>query len=161
MKTFLALSLLITSSAFAKIVSEEPSIFTSQKVPVKVSNFCINGDQVETKTAVEYCTDWDKVWSSERRRADRTPSYVCVATAYGKLSHPIEYTKATCHREYIGYGDNKYLGPCTYTYAPATLATSYTFNVYKTTRGQTDYDLITGQGLRKVETRTVDFPVCD
>ena len=161
MKTIVALSLLITSSVFAKTVTDEQSILTSQGIKVKVSNFCIAGDKIETKTEVEYCTETDKVWSEARRRSDRRPSYVCVATEIGKLSHPINYTKATCHREFIGRGDNKYLGPCTFTYAPAVLPTSYTFSTYKVTGRLTEYDLMTGEGLRKIKTVTVNIPACN
>ena len=164
MKTLLAVGLLITSSAFAKIISEEPSILTTQEVKVKVSNFCIAGDKVETKTAVSYCTEYNKVWVRDNGaggRSDGHWNYECVASEFGKLSHPIKYTKATCHRELIREGDDKYLSPCTFTYAPATLATSYTFNIYKTTRSQTDYDVMTGQGLRKIKTKTVNLPVCN
>jgi len=165
MKTLLLAGILITSSAFARIVSEEPSIRTVEAaVNVKVSNFCINGDKVETKTAVNYCVEYDKVWvqdNGSRSRSNGHWTYECIATEFGKLTHPIEYTKAVCHREYLrDNGGDKYLGPCTYTYEPATLATSYTFNIYKTTGRQTDYDVRSGQGLRKIETKTVNFSAC-
>ena len=165
MKTIIALSLLMTSSVFAKTVSEEPSILTTQGVNAKVSALCVAGDKVESKEEVEYCTEYDKVWvqdNGSRSRSDGHWSDEGVASEFGKVSHPINYTKAVCHRELIrDNGGDKYLGPCTYTYEPATLDLSYTFNIYKTTRSQTDYDLMTGQGLRKIATETVNLPACN
>lgn len=162
MKTIIALTVLLTSSAFAaKIISTEPSIVSTQGVKVKVSNLCVNGDQVESKVAVEYCTRSERVLVPARRRSESTFETVCLESEIGKLTHPINYMKATCHRELIREGDDRYLSECTYTYAPAVLPLSYTFDIYKTTRSQTDYDVMTGQGLRKIKTKTVNLPACN
>lgn len=176
MKTIVALSLLVAGSAFAgvvngssfenygKIISEEPSILTSQGVEIKVSEFCVAGDEVQTKSEVEYCTKKEKYWvqdNGSKKHSDGYWEYKCIESEVAKLTHPIKYTKATCHRELIREGDDRYLSDCTYTYAPAVLPTSYTFPVYKVTGRRGDADIFTGQGVKKLYDKTVNLPACN
>ena len=166
MKTILGVFLMGTVNLVmaAGVISEEPSILTSQGVEVKVSKFCIAGDKVETKLPVEYCSKRERVWVQDfgsRRRSDGHFEYQCIATKYEKLSHPIKYMKAKCKRELIrDNGGDRYLGPCKYTYSPATLATNYTFPVYKITGRRTDADTMTGQGVRLLYKKTVSMKNC-
>lgn len=166
MKTIVTLALLVSASAFSyfgRTITEEPTIVTTQGVKVKVSNFCVNGDKFETKTPVEYCKRSERVWVQDNgsgRRSDGHYDYKCVETAVEKLTHPVNYMRAICNREILRDSDDRYLGPCEYTYEPATLALSYTFPVYKVTGRITDVDLNTGEAVRKVGNKTVEVNEC-
>ena len=166
MKTILGVFLMgtVNLAMAAGIISEEPSILTSQGVEVKVSKFCIAGDKFETSLPVEYCSKKERVWvqdNGSRRRSDGHFETQCVETSFGKLSHPINYMKAKCKRERLrDNGGDWYLGPCKYTYSPAKLATEYTFPVYKITGRRTDADVMTGQGVRLLYKKTVSVKNC-
>ncbi|MDP7319828.1 MAG: hypothetical protein QF441_04430 [Bacteriovoracaceae bacterium] len=155
--------LAVSTAGFAKIIAEEPTVMTTQGEAVKVSNLCVNGDKVETAAEMSYCLKSERVFvrDGNEGQADGYFETRCLESAYGKLSHPINYMKAVCNRERYRDSGTPMLSDCTYTYVPAVLPTSYTFPVYKTTGKVTEADTTTGQGVKFLYNRTVTLPTCN
>lgn len=123
MKLFATIALIVaTASTFAFSRTKVETSYTTIVMGPGVLNYsmlCLNdAGQLQTKKALNVCTEYKRVGSGENR--DR----VCVATEDKIFTTDLEYSKKVCVSE-IRYGDRR--GECAeYDYVTAYHPTTFT-----------------------------------
>jgi len=117
----------VTTLANARIVEKTPVVNFGNE-SVKVTELCVNGDQIQTKTAVTYCAQYETKFVRIAGHGEREKVVTCVSNATEVLSRDLDYTAKKC----IMWRGKRSENDCArYTTITKSIPTSYSYDVVK------------------------------